>query len=677
MPINNPKKLNIVDDIHGLKIPDPYRWLEDVNDPEVNEWIDANNLEVNKEFKDKDFDIFSKELAKNFKSVSYSNPAPVCGKYFYTERNPDEDQSALYVKNGLNGTPIKLFDPNGKKDGNTVTIDYWHESYTGKFVSYGVSEGGDEMSTIYIKNVETNTEIPDRIPYCRYSTVRWLPDDSGFYYTRNPKPGTVPKNEETLHIKVYLHMLGDNPDNDELIFGEGRPKDDMIKLGISLDGNLLCIQTSTKWTENDVYIYNREKRETRPLVTGIMSIFSTRLAKDKVLLLTNYKANNYRVLWSEYSDMFKPIDEWKELIPEREFLLESIMTVKDKILVEYLVNVCSELLIFDYSGKEIGKIPLPKLSSLAGISGRREESEFFYGVDSFIFPKITYRYDPKTNSFLEYRVTDNPINPNEYEVEQVWYQSKDNTKIPMFIIHKRGFVKDGKNPTILYGYGGFGTNEMPKFLKNSVPWFERGGIFAIANIRGGGEFGEKWHKAGIKEKKQNSYDDFIAAAEFLIKNKYTDNKHLGMLGGSNGGLLVSAVAVQRPDLFAAVCSKVPLTDMVRFHKFGMAMRWVHEYGDPEIKEDLLNILKWSPYHNVKDGRKLPDFLFTTANKDTRVDPLHARKMAAMIKGSNKENNVFVLTEMEAGHGPGKPIIKIVENQGVTLSFFSKKLGLRV
>jgi prolyl oligopeptidase len=332
---------------------------------------------------------------------------------------------------------------------------------------------------------------------------------------------------------------------------------------------------------------------------------------------------------------------------------------------------------FDHEGKETGKIPLLPYSSLDGIASRKDEEEFFYGVDSFVFPKIVYRYDPGTMQYSEYRKIDNPINPDDYEVKQEWYVSKDGTKVPMFIFHKKGLQMNGSNPTILYGYGGFANNETPSFMMNWVPWIRRGGIFAIANIRGGGEFGEQWHKDGIKENKQNSFDDFIAAGEYLISQKYTDKEHLGILGGSNGGLLVSAVGVERPDLFKAVCSRVPLTDMVRFPKFGIAVRWIHEYGNPEVAEDLKNIMKWSPYHNVREGVEYPSFLFTTANKDTRVDPLHARKMSARLQGVNKKNEVLLYTEMDAGHGAGKPIAKIVESQALVIYFFADKLGLKI
>lgn len=665
-----------MDETNNITIEDPYRWLEDPDNPKVKKWIEEHNKQIEQSLKTEDsFSVFSQELIKNFKVVNFSNPVPFNGRYFYTERQPDEDQHVLYVKDGLTGQPRELFNPNGKKDDNTITIDYWVPSKTGKYLVYGLSEGGAEMATLYVKNVDLNQNLSDQIPNCRYSSIQWLPDDSGFFYTRNPKPGAVPAGEEHLHTKVYFHHLGDNPDNDKLIFGEGRPKDDMVRINLSPDGKYLAINVSQTWTENDIYLYERESAQIKPLVIGLPFKFSVRFLRDKILLVTNHQANNYRVLSATYDDLYKPIDQWDEFIPEQESLLDFLRVSKSKILVGYLVNVCSEVITFDHNGNKTGKIPLSRYSSFAGISARIEEEEFFYGVDSFVFPKIAYRYDPETSQYSEYRKTDNPINPEDYEVKQEWCVSKDGTKIPMFIVHKKGIELNSNNPTILYGYGGFNSNSSPMFMRNWVPWISRGGIFATANIRGGGEFGDSWHKAGIKDKKQNTFDDFIAAAEHLISQKYTDRNHLGILGGSNGGLLVSAVGVQRPDLFKAVCSRVPLTDMVRFPKFGIAVRWVHEYGNPEIEAELKNILTWSPYHNVKEGVKYPDFLFTTADKDTRVDPLHARKMAARLIDANKKNEVFVLTEIEAGHGPGKPIAKIVESQAVILAFFACELNL--
>jgi prolyl oligopeptidase len=678
MNIPKTKKEDIVDFINEIPVKDPYRWLEDVAAQEVHKWIELQNKYVDLSLKNNIFNIFSEELVKNFKVINFSNPTYLQGKYFYTERKPDEDQAVIYVNHGLSSNPIKLVDPNGKVADNTVSIAFWSLSWTGKYLVYGLSQGGDEMATLYIKNVDTNKNLQDEIPRCRYSQARWLPDESGFFYTRNPKEGEVPKNEEHLHSKVYFHKLGDNPDNDDLIFGEGRPKEDMIGLSaLSLDGRYLAINVSHKWTENEIYIYDRETKNIIPLISGISAKFSLIFLKDKVLLDTNYQANNYRLLFAPLTDFFIALKEWKEFVPERSSLLQSKSITKSKIIIEYLENACSKVVVFDHNGKVIDDLPMPPYSSLAGISSSREEEEFFYGVDSFTFPKIVYRYVFQTNTYETYRTTDNPINPNDYVVKQEWFSSKDRTKVPLFIFHRKDVSLNGKNPTILYGYGGFGHTDVPGFMRNHVPWVERGGVFVIANIRGNGEFGEDWHKQGINEKKQNTFDDFIAAAEYLIAKKYTSEEYLGILGGSNGGLLTAVVAIQRPDLFQAVCSRVPLTDMVRFPKFGIASRWVHEYGDPSKKDDLEKILKWSPYHNVKEGIEYPSILFTTGTKDTRVDPLHARKMAAILQSTNQKNEIFLFTEMEAGHGPGKPVKKVVESAALLLTFFAQKLGLKI
>lgn len=671
------KKENIIDEINDISIADPYRWLEDSNNKEVSDWIGIQNQYTDSILRNDNQAKFSDELIKNFKVVNFSNPVPVKGRYFYMERQPDEDQMVLYAKDGLSGTPKKLVDPNGKREGNTIAIDYWFPGWTGKYVVYGLSEGGDEMATLYVMDVDKNENLSEKIVHCRHSSVRWLPDDSGFFYTRNPRPGTVPKNEEHLHLKVYFHKLGNNSENDKLIFGENRPKDDIINTSLSLDGQLLAIHVSQKWTENEIYIYDNQKEITMPLIVGIPSKFLLQFLSDKAILYTNYKANNYKIISNRLNDLFKKVDEWQEFFPEQENLLESVAVTADKILLEYLVNACSEIITLDHSGKKISKVPLPQFSSLADMSTRRTEEEFFYGLESFTFPKIVYRFNPQTQQYEEYKATDNPINPENYKIKQEWYASKDGTKIQIFIFHKKEIELNGKNPTILYGYGGFALNETPMFMRSWVPWIECNGILAVANIRGGGEFGERWHKAGIKENKQNGFDDFICAAEYLISQNYTNTDHLGILGGSNGGLLVSAVAVQRPGLFKAVCSRVPLTDMVRFPKFGIAVRWIHEYGNPEVKDDLEKIIKWSPYHNVRSGVEYPNILFTTADKDTRVDPLHARKMTALLQSVNKQNKVLIFTETEAGHGAGKPISKVVELQSLVLSFFGQELGLKV
>lgn len=670
------KKEDVAEVIHGHTIIDPYRWLEDASSEETRNWIKEQNSFVDSSLRRAAFETFSDELVSNFKVVDFSAPAIRRGRYFFGERQPDKDQGAIYFKQGLDGHATKLIDPNGMNESNSVTIDKWNPSRSGKFIAYGLSEGGAEMATLYIMNVDTKQNLPEEISHCRHPAITWLPDDSGFYYTRNPRPGTVPKNEEHLHAKVFLHLLGQSPDEDMLIFGEGRPKDDMLGISLSVDGRYLGIEVAQTFSANDLYIYDRDSKETVPLVIGILAKFSMGFLEDRVYIQTNYKANNGRVLWMPLDKILAPIDKWEELIPESGYPLEGIRATKSKILAEYSVDVCSKVLLFDYEGKEFGGIPLPQYSTLTGIAASREEEEFFYGVASLLFPKIVYRYNPLNGGYAEFRKTDNPINPEDYIVKQEWYASKDETRVPMFIYHRKD-IPLGSNPLILYAYGGFGSSQAPTFNRSLAPWLERGGIYVIANIRGGGEFGKQWHEQGIKKHKQNSFDDFIAAAEYLIEKGYTSSQLLGARGASNGGLLVTAVETQRPELMKAVCAEVPLADMLRFPLFGIASRWVHEYGDPANKEEFERICTWSPYHNVKEGVEYPATLFRTAENDSRVNPLHARKMTARLQSVNKKNPIYCYTEMNAGHGVGRPIKKVVESQALLLAFFAWELGLKV
>ena len=670
------RKEDVVETIHGHEIKDPFRWLEDGKSPEVQDWISKQNefLWANL---DKDiFERVSDELIKTFHTTNYGMPAKRGDRYFFTLRKPEQDQTVLYYKDSLSGEPVTLVDPNEEE--GTTSLDFWSPSRSGRYVAYGISHGGDEMSTLYILDIEKNEDLPYDIPHCRFSQIRWLENDNGFYYDRNPRPGTVPEDELHLHMKVYLHILGQNPNADELIFGSDRPKDDMLSLSLSIDGRYLGIQATNNWTHNDVFVYDRETKETKTLVSGIHSRFSIYFSKDEVFLYTNYKANSFRLLASDFSDFLKPIDEWQEIIPEKKEVLEGVWFTKTKMILQYLSNVCSKAEIRDHKGRPLGVLELPEFSTLQGVSTHREHEEFFYCVTSLTLPSIIYRYDQVNDRYDVYAKTENPIDPNDYTVSQEWFASKDSTKIPMFILHRKDLDRVETHPTILYGYGGFASNLIPEFMRAWViSWVSKGGIFAIANIRGGAEFGESWHLAGMKLNKDNTFDDFISAGEYLISEKYTSKEKLGIMGGSNGGLLTAVCSLKRPDLFGAVVSAVPLIDMVRYHKFGIAVRWVNEYGDPEIPEELESILKWSPYHNVKEGVEYPPSLYMTSENDSRVNPLHARKMAAILQGVNNKNPILLYTEMDAGHGSGKPIKKIVENTAIRITFLAQNLGLKL
>lgn len=445
-------------------------------------------------------------------------------------------------------------------------------------------------------------------------------------------------------------------------------KEDTYNIVLSQDGQFLLIDSHRDWVKTEVYCLNRKTGKIKTIVKGVESVFHPSTVKNTIFLYTNWKANNFRVLRADLHNIPAQISDWEELIPESKDILQGIGMSEDKILAMYLRNVSNIVKVLNYNGKPLQDLPLTPFSTVQGFAFNREEKEFFYGVSNFFCGSQQYRYNPETEKIEEYRKSEMSLSEKDYVVRQEWLDSKDKTRVPMFIFHKKGLKYDGNNPTILYGYGGFSSSSVPGFLSNWIPFLKKGGIFVMANIRGGGEFGEKWHRDGILAKKTNSFNDFIAAAESLIKQKITNSQKLAIFGGSNGGLLVTACMVMRPDLFKAVVSRVALIDMIRFPYFLMARRWVYEYGNPEKKQDFERIIKWSPYHNVKVGERYPSLLLAIANKDSRVDPFHSRKMAALMQNANPNNVVLLRTEMQAGHGPGKSKEKIIKEQADILAF---------
>lgn len=672
----NTKRDEVGEVILNIPVSDPYRWLEDGEDPEVKTWVDSQNTYVEEELRGDFFNTFQKELTSSFLGTDFLVPVPGQGRFFYREKKQDEQQYVLYTKENSEREPVCIVNPNELSSDGAMILSSWTESVSSSYVAYELSEKGSEMGTIYIKNVNTGEVLAEHLERCRYSSIAWLPNDSGFYYTRHPYPGEVPQNEEHLHQKVYFHMLGTKQENDILVFGQGRPLDDMISLKLSPDGQQLVISVACGWIENEIYIYHTVNKTTSLFLGKMKAKFSLSFSREKVFLLTNYNADKKRVL-SAPIELWNstPVEEWAEFIPENEYVLDSISISKSKILAHYLVNVCSEVRVYGYDGVIESVLPLPSFSAIHSIHARYYNEDFFYGIRSFLIPFVIYKYNPDTKRIDEYKSSENPIRPEDYVVLQEWCVSKDGTNIPFFIVQKKDAKKNSKNPLILCGYGAHGTSLRPSFWKNFSPWLAHGGIFVVANIRGGGEFGKKWQEEGSGLTKQNSFDDFIAVAEHLVAQKYTNPQHLGISGGSMGGTLVTAVSVQRPDLFKAVCAEVGILDIVRFHLFGLAVRWTGELGDPRDETGLKAILSWSPYHNMKEGKEYPAYFFTTGENDTRVNPLHSRKMTALAQWVNKINKVFLRTEVDAGHGAGKSTEKIVESSAYKLSFFAKELGL--
>lgn len=667
-----------VETIHGYRIRDNYRWLENGQKPKVKKWITAQNKLTDRFIPKKIHAQLEEELRKNYKFKTFNSLYPCNGKYFWWEHKPGQEQGVLYVRKGLKGKKISLIDPNklSNNAGHIVSLDYWFPSPQGKYLAYGISQDGSELSALEVIDVENGEKLEVVAKNASWASLVWTADESGFYYTKYPNPGSVPKREERYHQKVYYHKVGTSSNSDKEIFGKGRPKEDMLWLELSVDDMYLVISASQNWERNDLYLYDVRSKKTKNLLVGFEAQFGLTFTNNKALLSTNYKTPNLRILSADKNNLPTHPNQWKSFIPERKHKIGWYQITKKQVLIVYLKDAVLQGVCFNLDGKETSKLPMQEHSSILEIGANRDEAEFFYQSASFVSPGVTHHYDPSTAKITKFDRMKSALDETNYVTKQEWFRSKDGTKIPLFIVHHKELKLSGKNPTILYGYGGFEVSLTPGFLRSFVPWLENGGVYVSANIRGGGEFGKDWHLGAIKENKQKSYDDFIAAAEHLISKKYTSSQYLGILGASNGGLLVSAVAVQRPELFKAVVSQVPLTDMVRFPELLIASRWTPEYGDPGQAEDLENILKFSPYHNVKDNKEYPAFLFTTAENDSRVDPMHARKMTALLQNTNTKNPVLLYTESSTGHTGSLTMSRFYKNHARVLAFFADTLKLR-
>lgn len=662
------RKVNKVDVIYGISIADPYRWLEN-NNKEVQQWIkkqnkftrsELNKIKIRKNIKNRLIQIFRKE--------TIGVPIPRGNRYFFEKLDKNNDLSILYVQDGLKGKPRILIDPNKFSKSKNSILNLWYPSYDGKLMAYGLSKFGNDQSTIYIMDVETKKKLSDIIPGKFYpSSIVWNPNGSGFWYTRRPLK--VTKGEERLHQKVYYHKLGSDFKNDQLIFGENIAKEDIPWVEISEDGRYLLItvyKLSGKTENTALYIYDLENESKGfiPVIDNIDALFWGTIHRDRIFILTNHKASLWKLLSIKIEKVFKKIkktNDFEIIIPESKFKLENFLLIKDNILIETLENAQSVLWRYHLNGKLIEKIQLPPFGSITYLSGEKEGDEFFFGFTSFLVPHNVYRFDIVNNRLSLFKTSEVNINLDNFKVQQVWYESKDKTKVPMFLIHKKDLQLNGNNPTMLYGYGGFNISLTPHFQEQIFPFLENGGVYAITNIRGGGEFGEDWHQAGIRNKKQNSFDDFISAAEWLIKEKYTNPNKLAIFGWSNGGLLVASVMIKKPELFKAAVIGAPLADMLRYHLFFGGKYWIPEYGSVEEKEMFQYLLSYSPYHNIRNGISYPATLIITGSQDDRVHPMHAYKLAARLQEANLSSNPILLrTETKTGHSGPRSRSRLIE-----------------
>ena len=668
---------SVADDLHGVAVPDPYRWLENGGSDEVRRWVEAQNRYTRSFLEARPGRPAVRQRLEHLLSIgAIGTPAVRQGRYFYTRREGEQNQPILYVRDGLRGKDRVLVDPNPLSKDGTATIDWWYPSEDGSLLAYGISTSGDEKSTLRVLEVATGRPRPDTIPNTRYASLSWLPDGSGFFYTRYPAPGSVPSGQENYSSHLFFHHLGDDPAKDPKVFGEGRKPEEMIDARLSPDGRWLLVQVNLGWARSDLYAKDLKQEGSPfvPIAEGIDAIFGGEVVGDTLYLLTNWEAPRYRLF---AVDLRHPArDAWKILIPEGDAVLSQAAYVGGQILALYLKDASSRLAVYGADGVRIRDIALPALGTVDTVSGRHDGREAFFGFSSFSVPPAVYRYDLKSGTSALWEQVRSDVDLSSFEVKQVFFTSKDGTRVPMFLVHRKGLKLDGANPALLYGYGGFNISLTPEFARGLVLWLERGGVYAEANLRGGGEYGEDWHRSGMLGKKQNVFDDFIAAAEWLIQNKYTGKEHLAIKGGSNGGLLVGAALTQRPDLFRAVICAVPLLDMVRYHNFQIAKLWVPEYGSADAADQFRWLYAYSPYHHVKDGTAYPAVLITTAESDSRVDPMHARKMTARLQAATSSGlPVLLRSETRAGHGIGKPLSKQIDEATDDWTFLLWHLGM--
>jgi prolyl oligopeptidase len=660
----------VTETIHGVAITDPYRWLEDQNSPETRAWLAAQEKFARAYL---DSVPGRDELRKKFEALlkidSVGPPVVRKGRYFFSRRLASEDRRSICVRQGFTGADEILVDPAKVTEDATSSVQMLGVSEDGKLLMYGVRRGGEDEYDVRLLDVDTRKPLPDTLPRARYFSIALKPDKSGFYYSRF----TVGKG-----TRVFYHAMGSDPKQDKLIFGEGYGPMQFIGVELSHNARWMLITVAEGVPVKRTELYFQKVGQDGPLTTLLKEDgeFDTDFAGDTLVMNTNWKAPNRRIL---SVDLNHPSpDQWKEIVPESKLAIERAALAGGRLFVSYLENVSTRIRQFDIAGKSLGDLTLPGIGS-AGISGGRwEDDEAYLGFTSFVEPGATYRFSVTSGKRDLWFRPKIPVDTSKIEARQVWYTSKDGTKVPMFLVHRPDLPLDGNRPTYLTGYGGFNLPSLPGFSSVAALWAEAGGVYAVANIRGGGEFGESWHKAGMFEKKQNVFDDFIAAAEWLVQNKYTQPAKLGIVGGSNGGLLMGAMMTQRPDLFGAIICGAPLLDMLRFQKMSVGAWWTAEYGSSDDPKQFEYLYKYSPYHNVKKGTKFPAILFVSGDFDTRVDPAHARKMTALVQAANASDNPILLRyDTKGGHSGIGNISKTVEEQVDQVGFLAARLGLKM
>ena len=671
------RKDSIVENFHGTEVADPYRWLEEPNSAETQEFIATQNALTNSWLERvAGLEKIKERLTEVWDFPRFSVAEKKGENYFFFKNDGLQNQAVLYSQETVESEAKVVIDPNTLSEDGTVALTSTFFSKDGTLLAYTTSASGSDWQEVRILNLETGALYDEVLNWCKFSSIAWKHDNSGFFYDRQPEPGTVPTEDENNYSRIYWHSLGTPQSQDALVYEDPKNKQLRFKAFITEDGNYLGLDVSIG-TDTQNRFYYRALADDGPFIklldaADAMYSFVDNLGTS-FYFQTDLNAPKGRIL---AIDITKPAPQnWLEIIPESPEPISFVATVADQLVIAYLKDVHHLIKFFKFDGTANGEIPLPTFGAISGLSGRREDQEMFLAFESFLYPPTVFRYDFSSSALTVLHAPEVKFKAEDFETTQVFYPSKDGTQVPMYLTHKKGLKLDGSNPTFLYAYGGFDISLLPAFWVSKLFWLEIGGVFAIPNLRGGGEYGQEWHKAGMLEKKQNVFDDFIGAAEWLIEKGYTSTAKLAINGRSNGGLLVAACMLQRPDLYGAVLCQVPVTDMLRFQKFTVGRFWTGELGNAEENAEHFDFMyKYSPLHNVKEDVEYPPIMITTAEVDDRVVPAHSLKFAATLQATaSGQNPVLLWVETKAGHGLGKPTSKIIEELVETYAFLLKTL----
>ena len=670
--------VDTVDTYFGVSVPDPYRWLENDTSAATASWVKAQNEITNNYLEHIPFrqDLLKRltELA-NYERISA--PFKKHGKYYFYKNDGLQNQSVLYVQDALNSEARVFLDPNKLSDDGTVALTSLSFSNNGKYAAYTISRSGSDWREIYVMDVATGSLLDDHITWAKFTDAAWQGD--GFYYSAYDAPSKGKEfSNVNEHHKIYYHKLGEPQQNDRLVYENKAYPKRFYTAQVSEDERVLFIYESGEGRGNALFMQDLTQKSAP--VVQLASDFDYQYTPievigNRIYFFTNYQAAKNKIMAAELQS--PELANWKEVVPEKEQVLSDVRVIGGKLFLTYDKDASNHAYVYDLQGKELQEIELPSLGSVS-FNGDKDDEECFFSFTSFTIPGATYKYDVQKNSYELFRAPKVKFHSDDFVTEQVFFTIKDGAKIPMFLTYQKGLKKNGKNPVFLYGYGGFNISLYPSFSINRIPFLENGGIYVQVNLRGGSEYGEDWHVAGTKMQKQNVFNDFIAAAEYLIDNKYTNSQKIAIVGGSNGGLLVGACMTQRPDLFRVAIPQVGVMDMLRYHKFTIGWNWASDYGTSEDSKEMFEYLKgYSPLHNLKKGTKYPATLVTTADHDDRVVPAHSFKFAATLQACNEGSNpTLIRIDSKAGHGAGKPMSKILEEQADVYGFIMYNLNMK-